>query len=338
MLPKGAVWQRLRARALDAVPSGTLIPYASPSSISDWLTKGAISVLARSSKRFEISAVPTEVGGALFSDSAFHLDHATEHAVHLRHELNSGRWRSGAWLTVTFYYWAYFVVLSLTRTTGLTGVFLTRDIASDLSTLAGGAPFGAGPVTMICKPSTSIGHRDIELRRTGRSRLHDLTWYLWFETLREARKEAASTQRDPAEDRLYEVLQRSATVLGDGWPSDLRNLINYRPGFGYGAIRRTTRNSAFATIEVESAQSWDTVLARLETNTASLNATALEFQAPLATKVLVDMTFILDTIARALHTEVIERRSIDPRWLRARNGFGRDQGADYDTPVWPVSV
>jgi hypothetical protein len=144
--------------------------------------------------------VPVEVGAALLSDSAHHLDHATEHSTHIRHQLHAAPWYSPAWQTVTFYYWSYFLSLSLTRLTGLTGIFLTRDLASSLSSLAN-ARIHSGPWTLQCRPVSSSAHQQVELRKPARTRLHDLVWFLWLETINGCVNEVDPDERDPLHSR-----------------------------------------------------------------------------------------------------------------------------------------
>jgi len=63
----------------------------------------------------------------------------------------------------------------------------------------------------------------------------------------------------------------------------------------------------------------------------------MESQIPLATKVLVDMSFVLDILLHLLIREVSERRGIDRRWLNARTSFARLQNAAFAAPAWPCN-
>jgi len=335
MFPRGAIWQRLRTRALDTIPQGVVAPYPRPHTVSAWLRSGAISVAPVSTKRFAISASPNEVGAALLGDSAYHLDHAAEHSAHIRHQLAGDRWFSGAWQTVTFYYWSYYLAVSLTRLTGTTGVFLSSDVASVLATLSGGR-ISPGPWTIECKPVTTVGHREVELRRPARSRIHELIWYQCFKTLKDCTTETAADQRHGLEDRLYAAIQRSVEALGDTWPSDLRNVANYRPGVAYGAVRRTLGNEAFTGVQCRTAPNFETLLVALEASVVGLPR-KVDSGIVATTKALINLTFVLDAIVAALHAEVVERRSIDRRWIVARAGFSRSQWAHYPGREWPVA-
>jgi hypothetical protein len=335
MMPQGPVWQQLRERALETIPAGVLVPFSSPPLLSEWVRNGSFSVSSATQRRCEIAAVPHELGSALMSDAAFHLDHASEHAVSVRHQLSSDRWFSSAWLTVTMYYWAYYLVMSLTRTLGKTALFLSREDSNALAVLGGIQNFGSGPVSLESGPIEATSYRAVRLHRSGRSRLHDLTWLLWFEQLKDAVRRAGSARADGLEPRLYEALLRPVNILGDSWPSDLRNLVNYMPGFAYGSVRRSSSHQMFTMVQVDPAADFETLLDRFESNVAALTSTNLAAQSVVAAKALVDMTFLLHLAANSLHEELLERRGVDRRWLAARRAFVKSQHSSYGSFPWP---
>jgi hypothetical protein len=91
----------------------------------------------------------------------------------------------------------------------------------------------------------------------------------------------------------------------------------------------------FGTISVDPAATFDVTLNRLENNVAALQLGDLAGDLGTATKVLVDLTFALDLIARTLHLEIVERHGLDRRWLNARSDFLRLQFRTYGQPAWP---
>lgn len=336
MFPRGAIWQRLRGRALDTVPEGVHAPYSKPETVSGWLRSGSYSAASITAKSFTISTSPLEIGAALLSDSAFHLDHAAEHSIHIRHQLAAGLWFSRAWQTVTFYYWSFFLALSITRLTGTTCAFLSRDLALKLSAISGGG-VGSGAWAIRCRAATSLGHRDVELRRSQKSRLHELVWSQLFELFESCLLEADGGQGNWLEERFFEAFRRSSKTLGPAWPSDLRNIVNYRPGVGYAAVRRGAGLDAFARIKTRSAYEFEPLLEGFENAVAALPR-SIEEDIPAATRALVHLTFLLSWVAESLQLEVVDRRSIDRRWTTARGGFKLSQGTQYDDRYWPMAL
>jgi hypothetical protein len=341
MLPRGIIWQQLRQRALAVIPAGCYVPLARSPTLKNWIEQGAFTVTSTSSRSFEILASPQEVGSALFAEAAFFLDHASEHSVTTRHQLSSSKWNSAAWLVVTFYYWSFFLILSITRMLGKTGWFLTKDETDKLRRLAntaGPAP-GAGPYALECGAPSTMSQIVVTLKKAAGSRVHDLAWRLMFDEIRALVTIKQSYGTGQLEERLFGAILQSVNVLGPFWPSELRNIVNYSPGVGYAAARRTSRIEVFGAIAIDPPCTFETALDRLENNVAALlpSKDLLE-DLGTATKILVDMTFALESLAQGLHTEIVERHSFDLRWLNARNKFLRQQFHTYGVPSWPYRI
>lgn len=337
MFPQGSAWQYLRQQALAVVPDGARILHSEPPTIATWLRKGAFTVTSHTANRFLLSASQTEVACALYSEAALLLDSAAEHSVTIRDNLSAGRWYSAAWLCVTFYYWAFFLALSLTRMTGNTAIFLSSNDVSNLHTLSGsiGPSPGAGPFILECKAAQTVGYLDVSLKKASRSRLHDLIWRMTFDQIRTL-SEISTTGSRNNEERLLLALRTSSNVLGITWPSDLRNLINYGPGQGYFAVRKQAGLKAFGDLSIDPASNFDEALDRLENNVTSLSRRLGVLGNPTAaTKVLMDVTFALDAMTSTLHSEVIERRHIDQRWINARADFFRQRFNQFNSHEWP---
>lgn len=96
---------------------------------------------------------------------------------------------------------------------------------------------------------------------------------------------------------------RAARLLGYDWPSNFRNLLNYRPGYGYGSVRQATPVTPLK--RHDEPFTFDALLKSFETDVASLDgAVALDRQAACVARGLVGFTFIVNAIARSLHDEV----------------------------------
>jgi hypothetical protein len=340
MIPKGRAWQELRQRGLGTVPEKTHFPYDHPITISRWMEKGSFVVTNVVGSRYTISAAHNELGVALLSEASYFLDSAAEHSVSIRNQFNSNTWFSPAWLCVTFYYWVFFIILSITRLIGSTPLFVSSDRIKLLDSFSSGtnrSP-GAGTYIMKCEKAQNIGLADVELKKPSSSRLHDVIWRNFFKEIRNLYKlTIGGGQKE--EERLFISIKKSADILGDTWPSDLRNMLNYHPGKGYLSVRKDHTIKAFSNFMYDPALNFEKSLGRLEGNVASLRKeTGVQGDPSAAVRVLMDVTFSLDVIANELYSEIVDARNINNRWVRARNEFFRREFSEYKDEKWPFGT
>lgn len=339
MLHQGIIWQKIRQCALDTVPEGCRVSYASPPTLDTWLKKGAYSVATASKDKLILHASHIDIGAALLTDASFYADHVIEHSAFLRNHLSCGRWNSSAWLAITTYYWSFFSVLAFTRIIGRTIWFVDQDRAKFLKGLAGKGTngLGAGVYRLTCGKMLSSGYREIELKKSNQTRLHEAIWYLWYDMLREWVDPVNAAKSPSPELAPYHAIVKAANILGKAWPSDLRNLLNYRPGIGYGTVRKNTPSAIFSKVATDPAGKIDKIISQLETHVAGLQkGESLNDQIAFATVILFNMTIITDILINLLIEDVSDRRSIDPRWLEARLSFAREQSRTFKTPEWPA--
>lgn len=335
-LPQGALWQRMRQRALDAIPSGSLVDYKSPMTLAAWQAQGTYTISSASSTKFTIAVAPTDFGGALLSDAAFHLDHALEHQTSLMKTLASGQWSSPAWQVVTFYYWSYFCAMALSRLLGRTVWFVTPTVAQQFTGLAatGSARVTQGTYELRCGGSLSVGMRELALVKRPR-RLHEQLWTTTFDLLTSLYQEVGAGVAAPEEERLFLAIINSARILGDDWPSTLRNVVNYRPGFAYTAPRFKNCVDAFTYLSMQE-QTIDGLVDRLENNNIGMRSDpSVEAQPKIAARMLADLTVLISRIAHALHDEIVERNGIDQRWLVSKRRFAQQHGLISTGAPWP---
>src|SRR5262249_55065260 len=147
-----------------------------------------------------------------------------------------------AWLVVTFYYWSFFLAMSLTRLLGRTVWYLDQEAVEGFSVSAPTPPskkVGTGSFTLSCGPPVSGSERELIISKSKESRLHEHLWKMFFSMCDNKIKQYPAGTLDNLEERLFTCFQRSAARLGTDWPSSLRNVVNYRPGFAYDTVRRT---------------------------------------------------------------------------------------------------
>jgi hypothetical protein len=340
VIPKAAIWQELRKRALDTVQAGTRVPFASPPTLESWLTKGAYSVATVTNRSFVIHASAQEIGSALLSEGIFSADRAIEHAITLRNQLSTAAtvWSSPAWTAITFYYWGYHLAVALTRILGRTTWFLSAETAALLNGLspANTARAGAAPYTVQCGQHLSATMREVIVKRSRQTRAHDAVWALWHSQLRECASVAIVAKSSDPETRFYLTVLNAVNALGEAWPSDLRNALNYTNAVGYGAVRKKVPAAVFGSVAVDPPSTFFELITRLEANTAGLvYGDPLSTQVNRATRVLVDLTFAMDVLFNALLEDLLERRGIDRRWINQRVEFARSHSNSFNVGSWP---
>ena len=307
-----------------------------PLTLATWQAQGTYTISSTSSSKFTIAAAPADFGGALLSDAAFHLDHALEHQVSMMRTLSDGQWTSPAWQVVTFYYWSYFSAMALSRMLGHTVWFVTPEVAKQVSRLApaGSASLTRGTYELSCGPALSTGYRDILLEKRPR-RLHEQLLATLFDLFGRMYQEVGAGVAFPEEERLFLAIIESARILGNDWPSALRNLVNYRPGFAYAAPRFRNSIDSFNYLSTQK-QTIGGLIDRLESNNIAIrNDPNIEAQPKVVARMLADLTLLLSRIANTLHDEVVDRSGIDRRWLMSKRRFATQQGLISDGVYWP---
>lgn len=341
MLPQSSIWQSLRQAALETIPDGCKLPYSSPFTLDSWLREGAFNVGAVTARGFVLNASTAEIGSALLSESLLSADRALEHSITLRNQLSCHRWSSPTWKSVTFYYWAYHVAVALTRLLGKSSWFISSETAAQLSALAtvGNVQHGAGPYVVECGQQLSGTVREVSIQRSKKTRSHETTWSLWHSRMREVTSSAGAKKRGDDEARFYFAIMRAANALGDTWPSELRNAINYSNWLGYGAVRKQNPTAVFSIVLIDPPSSVQQLIDRLEGNAAGLSdGQPLAQQLPTATRVLVDLAIGMHLVYEDLIGDVLSRRVNDRRWQNARAAFAKSHNEGFNVKRWPCDV
>jgi hypothetical protein len=337
-IPKATIWQKLRQDCLDAIPSASRVSQTAPVTLASWQSSGYYTVVSTTQRRFALITSSVDFGSALLTDAECFLDHAAEHQVSLWKQIGSRDWVSPAWLGVTIYYWAFYVSLALTRLTGRTAWFLTKDVARNLRKLGPSSPSapGAGCFRLICGANVSATDRNLMLEKTT-SRIHEEVWRIWFGYCASQLARLSIVRDYSPEDRLYSAIVRSAKFLGDDWPTAFRNIVNYRPGFAYTAVRRQPVLKSLGYLKTPVTYDFETLLDRFETNLSTLRIPGAFCHNPQAVmELLVDLTFIIHAIVTELHCDLVLRHGLDGRWRQSRQHFLCLNGLQSKDGIWPA--
>jgi len=337
-IPKSNIWQDLRSQCLEAIPIGCRSLKNGPFTLRNWQENGAYSVTVASNKGFDIICTSTDIGSALLGDAEHLLDHATEHQISIWKQISNDTWASPAWLVVTFYYWAFFLSMGLSRLIGLTIWFLNRDITDNLKSMASisSNSAGQGSFKLKCGPTINSSERELSIHKNG-TRIHDDVWRLFFNTTGALLRKYSMSSGSSLEVRLFTCFERSSFILGFDWPSALRNFVNYRPGFAYNTVRRVQTLDSFRYLRHETSGDIQNVIDRFESNIATVRSPDDILNKPkIVIKLLVDLTFLIYALTTELHFELLERNNIDRRWRDSRLKFVNQEGLYPSGKVWPL--
>ncbi len=335
MIPKSTAWQVLRGEALRFIPSPTKLYFTQALPLRDWRLKGSYVVTSSDKKRIVLRASSSEMANVIFADVEFLLDQAAEQRAALKIAATTLPWDSPAWTTVTAYYWSFFSALALTRIIGRSTWFLDKSALLDLRALANvatGRP-GAGTLLFEVLPQQN-SDCELHLTESGRNN-HEAVWHCFNKLV--GRVFAAANQNSSIDEyRLWWCLSECAKILGESWPSEIRNDVNYKAGYAYREVMRLPKIKASSEIRKLSKMDLSALLASFEAEIYRMQGHST-FQDDLQTrsKLLIINALVLALISEAIHEDVLSRIDGDPRWLRVRKRFLSERCATDTTQFWP---
>jgi hypothetical protein len=306
--------------------------------LHEWRVHGSFVVTQCTKNSITLRTSGVEIGTGLLADVEYLLDHAAEQRATLRNFVSEPNWCSPAWSIVTVYYWAFFCAMAITRLTGSTTWFLNRAALRDLRQLAGSdTQPGAGALNLNIGSYVSATDREITLR-PSRAQLHDSLWIRFHGLVGELFHHADSSA-NPLEFRLMWCLNEARNRLGEHWPSEIRNLVNYRPGCGYREVIRATEIDVGSYIRRNSLFTTDKLISKFEDELIKVKADApIIDQIPILCRVLLLFAFTLASVAEELHLELMDRDSADQRWSLMRRRFLQVHcRTDDNRMFWPFA-
>lgn len=324
---------------LAAVPPESRISWGTPATLDSWRRAGYYTVSQATKSRITVITSAADFGAALLTESENFLDHAAEQQASFWAQVaDDTNWTSPAWGAVTLYYWGFFLALGLTRLLGRTPWFIERGAARALVKLAPSQPQdlpGGGSYRVECGAMISGNDREVLLRKT-RARIHDDCWEILAEFWADKLNAIPLSERAGEEHRLYSALVKAQGQLGMAWPSLFRNAVNYRPGFGYTAVRRIRRLTGFHALRQPRTYDASELIDRLENAVVALHGSRSVEDAPQPiAEVLTWYVFALRMLGTELHQELVERHGLDSRWRHARRNFLRSTGVVFQEGTWP---
>lgn len=338
--PKGAVWQSCREHALISITDASSFSPHNPLTLTNWRQRGSFSVVTASSKGFTLHCSAAEIGSAMLGDIEYLFNHIAEHRALVHDVIKGTQWNSPAWLLVTIYYWGLFAALIWTRLLGKGIIYLDRQSVRDLRTLASttsGSPSGGGTYRIGIGEDLSATSREVMLEKLAASHFHECAWQ---QIIRDAKcrfDQYADEDTDKTEFRMFRCLAFPGHATTDAWPSELRNAVNYRPGFAYTQVIKAPgldliqfiRNHPFRSVE-DVVDTYELELNKI-TSVSSIATTPSSYS-----KVMFLKATILTSLCEELFAEVLQIRRLDPRWSNKRASFYKERGIQREGKVWPI--
>lgn len=235
-ITNGIIHDSVISDSLNAIPEGIETDMKKIMSFYEWRERGGYLVSGSTKKEFLLSCAARELGGVLLKESTILNNQALEHKTLIGSALLSGKTLSSSWLLVTAYYWCVYLVLSWLRMTGQVVTYLpSEEIArfNKLNLFEHKTPQNG---TFITKFEDAIGTRAyFKLQRLKSNNFHEGLWNAFNNDIVERMKLFKNKSAD-IELRTLSCLNFKDFADGYSWPSKIRNIINYKVGFGYGEI------------------------------------------------------------------------------------------------------
>lgn len=235
-IKNGIIHDSVISDSLDVIPEGVEIDMKKIMSFYEWREKGGYLVSGSTKKEFLLSCAARELGGVLLKESTILNNQALEHKTIIGSALLSGKTLSSSWLLVTTYYWCVYLVLSWLRMTGQIVTYLPSEEIARFSNLNSSEDKTPQNGTFITKFEDVTGSRaNFKLQRLKSNNFHEGLWVAFNNDIVDRLKLFENKPAD-IELRILSCLNLKNFSDGYSWPSKIRNIINYKVGFGYGEI------------------------------------------------------------------------------------------------------
>lgn len=324
--------------ALDGVPVGRYRIRSEFSPLRQWYLTGTYSVTSVSTTAVTLVIAKNELAELLLSEVEHLLDHSVEQQRACLGIVRREHWHSAAWLFVGLYYWIYFVASAYTRLLGVSLVHLDSTACTAFSTLGRGGATTATPkggtYVMTGGADVSATHRTAVLRKQ-RLHTHEALWARVNELL--TRYEGLASGRPNSEElAVLRSLRAPLSKFGAGWASDLRNAVNYRSGFGFGAVRSQDRLASKKSISGASTRHLLDAALELNALTDSIRPVSLESMSSgdlkNSIKCVALFGALLQPMVHALFLDLSSRVRIVGTREAARISFLNVEDLSFDAP------
>lgn len=332
----GELWDGVRNDAGEYLADVTPASVAAAMDFFTWREKGGFHVTGMTKKEIHIQCTDREYGAVLTQEVSLLLNQALEHRVLLSDAFSRQVPLSNSWPVVTAYYWVVFLVLGWLRLSGTVITYFPSEEISRLSQLntsiGGKRPMNG--TFRIDLGEKQGNKRTLTCRRLSTNNFHE---GLWVEFSKDVKERLKPLTKGPAglDVRILSVLDLSSLPAGATWPSYLRNAVNYRIGYGYGAA---AGKSLPETVRAGKKLSGLALVDRLrsaETAGLKLQSAKLEPQVEIYTEYLLAVGSVLEELLVTYSTALWESSKLNfsSKWQSAREKYIRSLGVGVHP--WP---
>lgn len=226
------------------VPEYTELEPFRDRNLNNWRVAGAYNCSASTAKSFTLDVNPREYAGVIFAEAHHLLNQASEHRAHIFNFHNSQNEPSPSWLFVSLYYYSLYIAMAWTRVVNGGIIYLDKDSIKQYCASSSGIIYaGAGAFKAALSSDDSLGKYQVEVIKCKSSHFHEAVWIAVNNEITIAANWTLSLSASRRQTHEEEVTLRALRLFGGlnfkdalVWPSQLRNAINYRPGFSYRSI------------------------------------------------------------------------------------------------------
>ena len=294
-----------------------------PISFGAWLVdrdQGPSQVFSKD-KEISFRCSNNEISAILLAEAELLTNQCLEHANEMLLYLGQkNRVRSEAWLVVTIYYYAFFAAQALLRLLGKPTVFLDKPKAAYLRSLSSdGTPIGAGTYSLSGPFETTSSGSDYKLI-PNKHRPHQAVWCTllgFIQAQIQKHRSTASSKTFMFYNNLSGGVLRNIYQDMD-WPSGIRHVANYSPGFAYQLVFQKLNLDALHTLERARSATAPKLLENLQSSIVCVSKSSLYKH---HVCLLHDFSHCVFYLMRTVYAELFTRRKFDRRWEQDRERF-----------------
>lgn len=336
MFPRSSAWQRFIEDSFSIIHTDSAEPALADESLADWRRRGGYFVKGLTKKEFHIDCAKAEFSSVMLAEIELLLDHIVEQRIQVANGIALAS--SPSWTLVALYYWSVYAGLAWLRLVGRPLVYLYKDDIEKLVGMNVGveskhAP-KSGTFNFLCDPTFDSGTRtNLQLQASNSNNFHEGIWSGIASYFNNHLK-TKGLKLTP-ESRILNVMCKFNDIQ-TWWPSQLRNAVNYRPGFSYRAVHGHDNLKLFELFQKYTSKSLQDLVAAYEVLTPKVNTKKIESAPEHFCEALILRTLVFDALLNELRNEIGGRLNFTGKRQRARVAYLRTYHLVNEAgQVWP---
>lgn len=334
-VPRDHIWQSAFNDALDVIQESVSGTLKDKMTFFEWREKGGYHVPECTKLHFIVDCASKEFGFVIAKEVTLLLDQALEHRLLIAHAFREGKHPSPSWLLVTIYYWCLFLALAWLRLTGKIVTYLPSEEINRLAKLSSSSNLKRpGNGTFIIELLKTEGSRfNLKYRRLKTNNFHEGLWNAFHQDIRQ-RLKAAGSKPASWETRLFSVLNFENDNDHSGWLSKLRNIVNYRIGFGYGAVDGKIIPDILSFLPTSQIESVESIITKLEEVQSKTGRRPVPERPEQYANIMLLFGSLMTKLMDSLTKDVWDKRAIEENWSQKRKKYTALHGEDIEK-LWP---